>query len=144
MLSFIFFRCNEVGIKTPQKKLDQPELTTEEVKRLILLDTNYVYSLASATKDAAQIATELDQSDLRKGKNIKRSISQVIAYSIPDTIRFPKSINRKNDPGFYVFNFSGNNGFAIISGDERVLGRLGYSGTGTLDNDPHTGLRIFM
>ncbi len=137
-------RCNDSSVKPAQNKLDQPDLTADEVKRLILLDTNYVYSMTSATNDALQIAAELDQEDFRKGKNVNRSISRVISYSIPDTIRFPKSVNRKSDPGFYVFNFSGDNGFAIISGDERVLGRLGYSGKGTLDNSPHTGLRIFM
>jgi|GEM_PF-3033735 len=139
------FRCNQGSDLTPKK--NQPDLTSAEVDRLILLDTNYLYPVASATKDAIKIAADLDQEDARKGNNIKRSIGQVISYSIPDTIKFPKSTNRKNDPGFYVFNFSNNNGFAIISGDERVMGVLGSSGKGVIDNSensPSTGLRFFM
>jgi hypothetical protein len=144
VLLIISLGCTDSEFKSAPKKLDQPNLTFEEERRLILLDTSYRYPVESATKDALQIAAELDKTDLHKGKITKRLIGEVISYSIPDTIRFPKSSDRKHDPGFYVFNFSENKGFAIISGDKRVMGRFGYSGSGKLDNSPHTGLRIFM
>ncbi len=57
---------------------------------------------------------------------------------------YPRQTNRKNDPGFYVFNFTNKSGFALISGDKRIAGRLGWSGNGTIDNNPHAGLRIFL
>lgn len=49
---------------------------------------------------------------------------------------YPKTDRLKsNDPGFHVFNFSDNNGFAIISGDKRAFGRLGWSGKGKLEKE---------
>ncbi len=90
--------------------------------------------MAAAKQDAQSIASELDAADAKKGKNIHRTISEEIGISIPDTIRYPKT-NRagKNDPGFYIYNFSDNNGFVIISGDKRAFGRLGWAGNGKID-----------
>ncbi|MFM9838604.1 MAG: C10 family peptidase [Cyclobacteriaceae bacterium] len=135
--------CNDSGLK-PKEKIDQPDLTVEEQKRLILLDTNYVYSLDAAKQDGAAVAAELDTEDAKKGIKVIRSISEVKTYSILDTVLYPGAINRKNDPGIYVFNFSNDNGFAIISGDERIMGRLGWSGKGKLDNNPNPGVRVFL
>ncbi len=106
----------------PEAKLNQPVLTAEEIKRLVLLDTTFVYTVAEARQDAQQIATELDVEDARKGKKIQRTIVEEITASVQDTIMYPKTDRLKsNDPGFHVFNFSDNNGFAIISGDKGHL-----------------------
>jgi hypothetical protein len=128
----------------PKSKSDQPDLTLEEQKRLILLDANYVYSLDAARHDATVIAAELDAEDAKKGIKVVRRISEVKTYSILDTIQYPGEVNRKNDPGIYIFNFTNNRGFAIISGDERIMGRLGWSDNGKIDNNPNPGIRIFL
>ncbi len=127
--------CNDAGFTTAKKNLVQPDLTPAEIARLVLLDTNYTYPLASAKIEAMSIAASLDAEDAKKGKQVSRAISGVMYASIPDTIRYPNT-NRegKNDPGFYAFNFSEGNGFAIISSDKRAFGRLGWSGKGAIDN----------
>jgi hypothetical protein len=128
-------RCNDEGLQ-PEAKLNQPNLTAEEIKRLVLLDSTFVYTIAEARKDAQQIATELDVEDARKGKKIRRTIVEEITASVQDTIMYPKTDRLKsNDPGFHVFNFSDNNGFAIISGDKRAFGRLGWSGKGKVEKE---------
>jgi hypothetical protein len=124
-------------------KLDQPDLTQEEIKRFILLDTNFHYPLAKAKQDAITIAAELDREELKNGIETKRTIEEILSYSIPDTIYHSKS-KSKVDPGVHVFNFGDNRGFAIISGDKRIEGRLGWSGNGKIDRNPHAGLRIFL
>lgn len=136
--------CNDENFKggTKASTLD---LSPEEVKRLVLLDSNFVYPMAKATQDALEIASELDEEDAKQGNRIKRSIGEVISYSIPDTIFFPGSTGRKNDPGFYVFNFSDKNGYAIISGDKRTPVRLGWAGKGMVKgNETDPGARIFL
>lgn len=128
-------RCNDEGLQ-PEAKLNQPNLTAEEIKRLVLLDSTFVYTIAEARKDSQQIATELDVEDARKGKKIRRTIVEEITAPVQDTIMYPKTDRLKsNDPGFHVFNFSDNNGFAIISGDKRAFGRLGWSGKGKLEKE---------
>jgi hypothetical protein len=143
LFSVLLSRCNDSGLK-PKEKIDQPDLTVEEQKRLILLDTNYVYSLDAAKQDAAAVAAELDDEDEKNGIKVTRSISEIKSYSILDTVQYPSEVNRKNDPGIYVFNFTDKNGFAIISGDKRIMGRLGWSGKGTVDANPVLGARIFL
>ena len=144
LVIFIFLclasiRCNNDPGAKPAEKKDQPQLTLEEEKRLILMDNDYVYSLVAARQDALAIASELDAQDAKRGNLSHRKISGEIVYSIADTIRHP-GVTRKDDPGIYVFNFANNRGFAIISGDERIPGRLGWSGMGTLDENPNPAL----
>lgn len=141
---FCLYACNTQDQLTLLKNPNQPDLTQEEIKRLILLDTNYLYSIDAATKDAIQVASELDAEDVKGGKDTKRTIKEVFSYSIPDTIKYPKSSNRKNDPGVYVFNFNDKQGFAIISSDERAQGRLAFAGKGTIDKDINPGVRLFL
>ncbi|MFM7431125.1 MAG: Spi family protease inhibitor [Flammeovirgaceae bacterium] len=128
-------RCKDEGLN-PEAKLNQPQLTGEEIKRLILLDSTFAYTVAEARQDAQQIAIELDIEDARKGKAIMRTIVEEITASVQDTIMYPRTDRLKSkDPGFHVFNFSDNNGFAIISGDKRAFGRLGWSGKGRLEKE---------
>jgi hypothetical protein len=116
----------------PENQLEKLVLTVEEQKRLILLDTNFTYSSADAKKDAQQIADELNAKD-----GLKRTVGEAFSFAVPDTIRFPNS-KRENDPGFHIFNFSNNGGFAIISADKRAPNRLGWTDAGNLDSkEPH-------
>lgn len=126
-MGLLFSTCHETGDVTPESKFDNLELTAEEQERLILLDSNYFYSYEQAKADALQIAKELDAQD-----NKGRAIENVIPFSIPDTIRFPTKAS-EIDPGIFIFNFTGNGGFAIISSDERMPNRLGWSDNGNLD-----------
>jgi hypothetical protein len=135
-------RCNDIGVR-PGEKLNQPELTDDEIKRLVLLDSTFVYSIAEARQDALLIASELDGEDTKKGIKTIRTIEDGITVSIQDTIMFPKTDRTKsNEPGFHIFNFSNKMGFAIISGDKRAFGRLGWSGNGKIE--PESEITMFL
>jgi Spi protease inhibitor len=132
----------------PDKKLDQPNLTIEEIKRLILLDTNYTYPQTQALNDAKIIAAQFDRED--KLNPAPRTIKQTLVVNVPD-MAYPQNSNKKayaesvNVPEVYVFNYSDNRGFSIISADKRVLGILGSSSGGTIDSLlVNTGLRMFL
>jgi hypothetical protein len=142
LLSIFFVRCTDTGVK-PEVKLNQPDLTTDEIKRLVLLDSTFVYSANEARQDAFSVASELDMEDARKGRKTIRTIEEQITVSIQDTIMFPKTDRSKsNDPGFHIFNFSNKKGFAIISGDKRAFGRLGWSGNGKIE--PESEITMFL
>lgn len=98
-------RCNDEGLQ-PEAKLNQPNLTAQEIKRLVLLDSTFVYTIAEARKDAQQIATELDVEDARKGKKIRRTIVEEITASVQDTIMYPKTGPiEEQRPWFSCFQF---------------------------------------
>ena len=46
---------------------------------------------------------------------------------------FARSAGSTESEPFYVFNAEGNQGFVIVSGDDRTTEILGYSKTGSLD-----------
>ncbi len=87
MVLLALMSCDVADLKLPAK-LVQPSLTIEEEKRLILLDTNYRYSLKDAQKDADLVAAELDAEDSKKGIKVKRTVSETFSYSILDTIMY--------------------------------------------------------
>ncbi len=64
--------CNDNGVKKKDSK--QPNLTNEEIKRLVLLDQDYVYPLEQAKINVLNLATQL----LDSKDGIKRSISKII------------------------------------------------------------------
>lgn len=102
----------------------------------MLLDTTFVYTVEEAKQDALLIASELDAEDAKEGKKVSRRIIEQMTVPIQDTVMYPHTDRSKsNDPGFHIFNFSDQNGFAIISGDKRAFGRLGWSSQGTIDKD---------
>src|SRR5882724_7988899 len=117
-------RCDKFETAKHQTKQTQPTLNDEELRRLILLDTSFVYPLASATNDAKLIAIEFDKKD--KISHTPRSIKEVLTVNKPDQIVAQQSkksqpvAGRIEDvPEVYVFNFNDNRGYAIISADER-------------------------
>ena len=74
---------------------------------------------------AQQIAQNFMQNRIgMKSRKMKR------AMRLPLT-----SENTKGQAPFYVFNISDNDGFVIVSGDDRAPSILGYSDTGSIDTD---------
>jgi hypothetical protein len=132
-IGFIVSECSDTHIDGRDKAERQPVLTDEEKKRLILLESDFHYSIAEARKQALQIAAELDAADAKKGLKSKRTISQEKSFPIPDLgVDKPSG----DEPAIHIFNFSDKKGFAIISGDKRLFGRLGWSDQGIIDTDP--------
>lgn len=78
--SITLSRCSDVTLFN--KNADQPELTQEEIKRLVLLDESYVYPLDQTKTNALNLSAQF----LDKKNGITRTISKIITvpsrYSI--------------------------------------------------------------
>lgn len=75
--------------------------------------------------EAAAIASEFLNSATVKHPSSKAGVRRVKARD---------AVNADAAP-FYVYNADGNNGFVIVSGDDRATRILGYSDTGSFDYD---------
>lgn len=136
--------CNDNGVKKKDSK--QPNLTNEEIKRLVLLDQDYVYPLEQAKINVLNLASQL----LDSKDGIKRSISKIITvpslYSIngKTSIKTDFSISKPSTPSLYIANFNGEHGYLIISADKRVTEIIATVGSGTIDSLAHPGLKVFL
>ncbi|MCX8491183.1 MAG: Spi family protease inhibitor, partial [Cyclobacteriaceae bacterium] len=137
-------RCSDVA--EVDKKPDQPNLTEAEIKRLVLLDDDYVYPLEQTKANAMNLAAKfLDDKD-----GIKRSISKLITipsrYSIEKKtlIKTDFSIAKPETPSLYIANFNEKDGYVILSADKRVPEIVAIVGSGTIDSLAHPGLRVFL
>lgn len=151
-INTLFFGCDkfEKAIAPVAKtKMPKPELTQEEIKRLVLLETDFTYSKELAKKDAMFIAKEFDKVDENKKP---RTIKEVLTFNFPDRV-VAQQVNRvaKNAktedidvPEVYAINFDDNRGYAIIPGDKRVGGILGSASEGKVDSLAHPGLQVFL
>jgi hypothetical protein len=121
-------------------------LTEAEIKRLVLLDGDYVYPLEQTKANAMNLAAKfLDDKD-----GIKRSISKLITipsrYSIEKKtlIKTDFSIAKPETPSLYIANFNEKDGYVILSADKRVPEIVAIVGSGTIDSLAHPGLRVFL
>jgi hypothetical protein len=137
-------RCSDVA--EADKKPDQPNLTEAEIKRLVLLDEDYVYPLEQTKTNAMNLAAKfLDEKD-----GVKRSISKLITvpsrYSIEKKtlIKTDFSIAKPETPSLYIANFNEKDGYVILSADKRVPEIVAIVGSGTIDSLAHPGLRVFL
>jgi hypothetical protein len=99
---------------------------SKTMKKLLIISilSLFLYNVIHAQKITEQQALEKANAFM-KGKmfsNKERSLRRAMAYSAEDI----------ND-AFYIFNAEDNNGFVIVSGDERTEDILGYSETGSID-----------
>ena len=146
MVLLALLGCNDTGVKKKDEKGGQPDLTNEEIKRIVLLDTSYVYPLEQAQISALSLATQF----LDKKDGIKRSISNVITVPSLFTIKGKTSIktdfsiSHPETPSLYIANFNKKNGYVILSADKRVTKIIATVATGTVDSLTHPGLRIFL
>lgn len=87
--------------------------------------------LLSVTLFAAPItqdqAMQEAQAFLNSRKSLPRSMKMRQAY------RVPKLKSASNQSYFYIFNVGTNNGFVIVSGDDRTAAILGYTDAGSFD-----------
>jgi len=136
--------CGDVNLT--EKKLDQPDLTDAEIKRLVLLDENYIYPIDQTKTTVLNLASKfLDEKD-----GINRSISKIITvpsrYSIDKKtlIKTDFSISQPETPSLYIANFNKTDGYVIVSADKRVPEIVAIVGSGTIDSLAHPGLRVFL
>jgi hypothetical protein len=142
---YLFFSCSDTE-KSIKPVEQQPSLTTEEINRLILLDSSFTYPEDKALNDAKLIAKQFDKED--NLNPAPRKIKNTIILNTQDKNISQKKQFRRSDedvPEIYIFNFEEQRGFALLSADERVLGTFGASSEGNVDSVlVNTGLKIFL
>lgn len=133
---------------TDEEKLvqtDQPNLTGEEIKRLVLLNTNYTYPEADAKENAVKLAGQLLKD------NTVRTVANLLTvpsrYSLEGKtlIKTDTAIAKPLTPSLYIANFANNNGYIILSADKRVTDIVGIAAGGNINRETfHTGLEVFL
>ena len=102
-------------------------LNNIKMKKLLLTTV-----LALATIVA--MANPIDRTAaMQKAKDFMQGINPQAQLQAPATPR--KAMGANNSPIYYIFNAENNQGFVIVSGDDRMEEVLGYSDTGSLDLD---------
>jgi Spi protease inhibitor/Peptidase C10 family len=139
-----FWSCTDTAIKKDSS--NQPDLNNEEIRRLVLLDTSYIYPLEQAKINALNLSAQF----LDKRDGIKRSISKIITvpsrFSIDrkTLVKTDFSISKPETPSLYIANFNEKHGFVILSADKRSTEIIAIVGSGTIDSVAHRGFRVFL
>ena len=99
------------------------------MKRLLLLTLSAMMTILMVAgnvtpEQARQQAARFKADRMTKGRHAPATHSQPILLTVPAEME-----------GLYLFNFDNDNGFVIVSGDDRTDAVLGYSDTGCLDPD---------
>ncbi len=114
-IAIVLLSCKESAVK--MKPRTQPQLTNEEMQRLVLLDTNYTYPVAIAKETALKVATQM-----KDGQNrvISNEVTVPSLYSITGktNITTDFSISKPKIPSLYVINFKDSKGFVVVSADK--------------------------
>jgi len=135
--------CTDTEI---EKVDNQPELTNEEIRRLVLLDTNYVYPIEQARINALGLAKQFLDKEDGESRIIDKVIIVPSRFSIDKTTQISTdfAISKPETPSLYIFNFHGDKGFLISSADKRASETLAIVGSGTIDSLSNPGLRVFL
>ncbi len=97
------------------------------MRKLLLLSFLLIAVLAQARRISADEATSIASEFLNSA-----TVRQASAKAGVCRAKAPNAENADSAP-FYVYNADDNNGFVIVSGDDRVQRILGYSNTGNFD-----------
>ncbi len=139
--------CQGEEAQKNEAKANQPALTNEEIKRLVLLNADFTYPEADARKNAESLASQL----LTPSDKIPRTVSNIITlpsyYSLKGSTRIKTdaAIAKPQTPSLYIANFAGGLGYIILSADKRITDIVGVAARGTIDSlvyDP--GMQIFL
>lgn len=145
MFFFFFVGCENTNEVKKEEATEQPDLTNEEMKRLVLLDTSYAFTESQIKDNALYLAEKFLNQD-----GIKRSIAEVKMvpshYTLTGKteIKTDFAIAKPETPSLYAVNFNDNHGYVLLSGDKRVPHTWATVAAGTLDDNAHIGLQIFM
>ena len=149
---FVFLWSCEDDIEKLDTESEQALLTEEEATSLLLLKESNTISFEEAAKEAMEFASYLDEIDPQvNGRMRHRNIQNSQRVTIKG---FSETVNGRVSEVdsltiAYVFNFSGSNteenGYVVMSGDERVPGIYTYAFEGAVGDtvyDP--GLSFFF
>lgn len=84
----------------------------------------------------AGISANAEPVDLQKAKDIAKTFFAEKGVSFNEAqvaFKAPRKAAKNNEANYYVFNADNNNGFVIVSGDDRAAQILGYSTTGSFN-----------
>lgn len=110
------------------KKIIHKLLNNNITMKKLLLTT----VLALATIVA--MANPIDRTAaMQKAKDFMQGINPQAQLQVPATPR--KAMGSNESPYYYIFNTENNQGFVIVSGDDRMEDILGYSDQGNIDLD---------
>lgn len=157
-ISLFFISCNSLdkdSIAISETK--RLNLTTEEIERLPLLNSNHDISLEDAQKQVEEIAGMLDKnmagkttskssvSRYIKGVRIIKSNCKIISSNFTKTKSIDSSDSINKNTKLYLFNFGEEKGYVLISGDNRVPGVISYSAEGSVgDTIINPGMALFL
>jgi hypothetical protein len=79
------------------------------------------------------VATAVNAERVSKQEALQKAQAFMPDRQFAEAKSFARSAGSTAEEAFYVFNADGNQGFVIVSGDDRTTEILGYSNTGTLD-----------
>ena len=97
------------------------------MKKLLLTTVLAVATIVAMANPIGRTAA------MQKAQDFMRGINPQAQLQAPATPR--KALGANNSPIYYIFNAENNQGFVIVSGDDRMEEVLGYSDTGSLDLD---------
>lgn len=114
------------------------------MKRLYIFITAML--LTALTVSAQQISREVaTQKAIAFARKANPQVKQVLTLAYKAEKPAANALAPKDDAYFYVFNRGFNQGFVIVSGDERTKEILGYCDHGTFDlKDVPPGLMYFL
>lgn len=136
ILTMLASSCVTDGVKSPLNKGSSSPKTTLEVSHKVSID--------DAEKHLIEILDDLNTRALRSGADApQRKI--VSRYSTGRTSSMRTS--EGEEPYVHIFNFEGNNGYAIMSSDDRVSPLLALTFNGSLTPNvavENPGMIVFL
>lgn len=82
---------------------------------------------------AFMVTVAMNAEQISKQQALQKAQQLMPGKQFGEARSFARSAGSSEREPFYVFNADGNQGFVIVSGDDRTTEILGYSNTGTLD-----------
>jgi hypothetical protein len=139
--------CTETSLKKSNMVDDgKPDLNQEEIKRIVLLDTSFLYPEKIARLNALRFADQMLTRKDGKKRDILNVITMPSLYTVTGKtqIKTDYSVSHPETPSMYIYNFKDNLGYIVLSADKRHNKILAVVGAGKLDSTLHVGLKIFL
>lgn len=118
--------------------------SSEDIQQqTVKTDDDYLITIDEAKEDLLSLLVDIEATTSESRDAIHRAIEGGFTTSLGKVM----SRTDEQTPLIHVFNFTDNNGFAIMSGDKRVPSLLALAENGSLTEDTeieNPGLAIFM
>lgn len=135
MAIFVLSSCTKENDSDPENKTEPTE------------ESNYVVSYDEALKTLQAALSEIDGVETR-GMAGQRKIASHYTVGQPVGETITRSVNGETpDPYVHIFNFEGEQGYAIVSGDKRTEDIFAITDTGFLEEGrevDNPGLILFL